>query len=64
MAASEVVLENIDHAPRWPRLRMELSLLLADLINDPKYSERVMDIGKLLADPGFPKVEQIYFVPR
>jgi len=32
-------------------LHEELSLLLADLGNDPKYSERVSRIRTLLADP-------------
>lgn len=63
MAPSEMVLENI-HAPCYPQLRLEFALLLSDLINDPKYSECIKHIGELLADPGFPKVEQIYFVPR
>jgi hypothetical protein len=64
MSVGEVVLENLDRAPCWPRVRMELSLLFADLINDPRYSERVMHIEELLADPQFPKAEQIYFVPK
>jgi hypothetical protein len=64
MATSETFLENLDHAPHWARLRMEYSLLLADLINDSKYSDRVKHIGELLADPHFPTIEQIYFVPR
>ena len=63
MAIGEMVLENLDHAPSWPVLRKECSLLFADLRDDPKYSERVKHIGKLLADPQFPKVERIYFVP-
>jgi hypothetical protein len=62
--AGPMILENLDHAPSWPILRMEFSLLLADLGNDPKYSERVNRIGKLLADPRFPTIEQIYFVPK
>lgn len=40
MSVGELVLLNLDHAPAWPRLRMEMSLLLADLHSDPKYSQR------------------------
>jgi hypothetical protein len=36
-------------------------LLLADLENDQKYSEREKE---LMADPRFPKADQIYFVPK
>ncbi len=64
MPAGEMTLQNLDHAFSWPLLRMEVSLLLADLMNDPRYSERVRHIGKLLADPRFPNIEQIYFVPK
>jgi hypothetical protein len=34
------------------------------LTNDPRYSERVKHIGELLADPRFPTIDQIYFVPK
>jgi hypothetical protein len=59
-----MVLENLDRAPWWPRLWTEFALLLADSENDPKYSERAKHIGELIADPRFPKVAQIYFVPK
>ena len=45
-------------------LRMEFVLLMADLRDDPRYSDRVKHLSKLLADPQFPAIEQIYFVPR
>lgn len=57
-------LENIDSAPWWPTLWTDFALLLADLENDPKYSERAKHIGELMADPAFPKVDQIYLVPK
>lgn len=63
MAPSKMVLENINHAPCWPQLRFEVALLISALINDPKYSDCVKHIGELLADPSWPKAEQIYFVP-
>jgi hypothetical protein len=34
------------------------------LESDPKYSERAKDIGELISDPHFPKIHQIYFVPK
>jgi len=64
MSAGEMILYTLDHAPAWPRLRMEFSLLLADLRDDPKYSDRVKHLGDLLADSRFPAIEQIYFVPK
>jgi hypothetical protein len=45
-------------------LRREFALLLADLEDDPKYRERARHISNLLADPRFPAIEQIYFVPQ
>jgi hypothetical protein len=63
MAGSEMVLQNLAHAPSWPRIRKELLLLFSDLMDDPRYSDRVKHIGELLGDPQFPKTEQIYFVP-
>jgi hypothetical protein len=62
MAASQMVLQNLDHAPSWPRIHKELFLLFCDLRDDPRYSERVKHIEELLGDPHFPKTEQIYFV--
>jgi hypothetical protein len=64
MSAGQMVLENMDRAPWWPKLRMEFTLLLAELRDDPRYSERAKHISALLADPRFPKIEQIYFVPQ
>lgn len=61
---SEMVLENMDRAPWWGKLTHEFGLLLADLKDDPRYRERVKHIGELLADPKFPKIDQIYFVPK
>jgi hypothetical protein len=62
--APQRALENIDRAPWWPKLWTEFALLLADLENDPKYSKRAKHIGELMADPRFPKADQIYFVPK
>jgi hypothetical protein len=59
-----MVLENLDHVRSWPMLRMEFVLLMADLRDDPNFSERAKHIGLLLADPQFPTIEEIYFVPR
>jgi hypothetical protein len=56
--------ENIERAPWWPKLWTEFALLLADLESDPKYSERAKRIGELMADPRFPKADQIYFVKK
>ena len=39
----------------------DFALLLADLEKDQKYSERAKE---LMADPRFPKADQIYFVPK
>jgi hypothetical protein len=64
MAAPQMVLENIDHAPWWPKLWTEFALLLADLESDPRYSERAKHICELMADPQFPKADRIYFVPK
>jgi hypothetical protein len=64
MPASEIDFQNLDHAPAWPRIRMELSLLFADLMDDPIYSERVKHIGELLGDHHLPRGEQIYFPPK
>jgi hypothetical protein len=64
MSARDMVLENINRAPSWPTLHSEVALLLVDLWNDPKYGERVKHISSLLDDPRFPRVEQIYFVPK
>jgi hypothetical protein len=64
MAVPELVLPNLDEVPAWGKLRLELALLLADLRDDPKYSDRVKQIDKLLADPRLPQVKQIYFVPK
>lgn len=65
MSASPVmVLENLDHVRSWPMLRMEFVLLMADLRDDPRYSNRVKHLRELLADPQFPTVEQIYFIPK
>jgi hypothetical protein len=57
MAASEMVPKNIDDASSWPRIRKELLLLFSDLMDDPRYSDRVKHIGELLGDPQFPKTE-------
>jgi hypothetical protein len=64
MAAPEMILPNLDEAPAWVKLRLEFALLLADLRDDTKYSDRVKQIDKLLADLRLPQVEQIYFVPK
>lgn len=63
MAAPQTV-ENIEHAPWWPKLWTEFALLLDDLESDPKYGERAKRINELIADPRFPKADQIYFVPK
>jgi hypothetical protein len=63
MAPSEIVFQHLDHAPSWPRIRNELLLLFSDLMDDPRYNDRVKHIGELLGDPQFPKTEQIYFAP-
>jgi hypothetical protein len=64
MYAGELVMHNLDRTPSWPMLRREFALLLADLKDDPKYRERARHISNLLADPRFPAIEQIYFVPQ
>lgn len=64
MSAPQMLLENIDRAPWWPKLWTEFSLLLHDLENDPKYRERAKNIDELMSDPRFPKVDQIYFLPK
>jgi hypothetical protein len=64
MDQSQIVLENIDRAPWWPKLWTEFALLLTDLESDPRYSERARCIGELITDPRFPKADQIYFVPK
>lgn len=43
---------------------MELSILFADLFDDPVYSERVKHLAELLGDDGFSKQEQIHFPPN
>jgi hypothetical protein len=40
------------------------SLCYSPTESDPKYSERAKDIGELISDPHFPKIHQIYFVPK
>jgi hypothetical protein len=64
MFTPEIVLPNLSTDPLWMLLQEESSLLLADLGNDPKYSERVMYIRALLAHPRFPQIEQIYLLPQ
>jgi hypothetical protein len=43
---------------------MELSILFADLIDDPVHSQRVKHIAELLDDHGFPREEQSNFPPN
>jgi hypothetical protein len=50
MSASEIVIENLERASSWTKVRMEFSLLFSDLIDDPRYSKRVMHIEKLLEE--------------
>jgi hypothetical protein len=38
MFETKLVLKSIDRVHSWPMLRMEVSLLLYDLKNDPRYS--------------------------
>jgi len=64
MSEPQMAMENIDRAPWWPKLWTEFALLLADLENDSKYSERAKHIGELMSDPRFPKADRIYFVPQ
>jgi hypothetical protein len=64
MATKELTLPNLSTDPLWQILQDDLSVLLADLGDDPKYKERVSRIRALLAHPQFLQVEQIYFVPR
>lgn len=48
----------------WSTIRRELSILFADLFDDPVYSERVKHLAELLGDDGFSKEEQINFPPN
>jgi len=62
MAATDIVIENPDDAPSWPRIRKELSLLFIDLMDDPRYGERMKHILELQGEPQFSTlVEQIHF---
>jgi hypothetical protein len=63
MTDSEMASQDVDYAP-WPKIRMELSILFADLFDDPVYSERVKHLAELLGDDGFSKQEQIHFPPN
>jgi hypothetical protein len=54
---------NLEEAA-WPTIRRELSILFADLFDDPVYSERVKQLAELLGDDGFSKEEQIHFPPN
>jgi hypothetical protein len=60
MFDSETVLRNLDHDSSWPRIRQELFLLFCDLMDDPRYSDRVQHIEEMLGDPQFPKTEQSF----
>jgi hypothetical protein len=64
MPTLETVLQNLGITPSWSTLRMELTLLLAELKDDPRYNDRVKRISGLLAAPQLPKLEQIYFVEK
>ena len=64
MATKELTLPNLDTDPLWQILKEEMSLLLTDLTDDPKYKERVSRIRALLAHPNCIQVEQVYFVPQ
>jgi hypothetical protein len=63
MSQSKVACPNLDQTPSWPKIRMELSLLFAELIDDPKYIEQVILIGELLGDPHFPQSTERDFLP-
>jgi hypothetical protein len=54
MAATDIVIENPDDAPSWPEVRGELWLLFIDLMDDPRYGERVNHILELLGEPQSP----------
>jgi hypothetical protein len=58
MTDSEMASQDVDYAP-WPKIRMELSILFAELIDDPRYIGQVMNIVELLGDHQFPQKEQI-----
>jgi hypothetical protein len=64
MATKELTLPNLSEDPLWQILHAELSVLLADLDDDPKYKERMTRIRGLLAHPQCLQVEQVYFVPN
>jgi len=61
MALSEIVLPNLSTDPLWQILQDELSFLLSDLADDPKYRKRV---DRIRALRGYLQVEQIYYVPH
>jgi hypothetical protein len=57
ISASKTVLQNLGTDPAWQLLDEHLALLLADLHQDPKYCERIAEIGRLLAHAQFPRFE-------
>jgi hypothetical protein len=61
LPSGEVILQTRKQSPLWRLLHKELPKLLADLGQEDKYQEQVARIGELLADPQFPKVEEIPF---
>jgi len=64
MALTEITLPNLSEDPVWQILQEELSNLLDELTEDPKYRDHVILIRALLAHPQCLKVEQLYFVPQ
>ena len=63
-ATKEMTFENLCEDPIWQILQKQLSLLLTDLANEPKYKERIIRIRALLAHPHCLRVDQVYFVPQ
>jgi hypothetical protein len=64
MAVTEMTLPNLSEDPLWQILHEELSNLLDELTEDPKYREHVTLIRALLAHPQCLRAEQLYFVPQ
>lgn len=51
MAVPEINLPNLSEHPVWQILREELTTLLDELTDDPKYSDHMTLIRALLAHP-------------
>lgn len=60
MSATEAVLRSLERDPLWADLCQEVLFLLEDVKFDSRYRERAKRIEAILANPRFPRVEQIY----